>query len=826
MNRAEKRRQQKLAEKAAKNARHRQSASPSPGSLERATQHHAAGRLPEAEELYQQILQADPNHPVALHLLGVIAHQVGKSDIAEGLITKALAINPDYAEAHYNLGLALKELNKLDGAVASYRKAIANKSDYVEAHSNLGSILQEQNKLDEAVESYLNALAIRPDYAEAHNNLGNTLKQLNKPEEAVASYRNALAIKPDYAAAHYNLGFVLQEMGKSDDAVASYRKALAFKPDNTDAHNNLGNLLKDQGLLEEAMACYHNALAINVDYAEAHFNLGNALLFLGKVDEAFNCHRRAVALNPDNELFWGGMAASLEVLSFSTVDDNLWQDLSFMLERPTVRPSSVAPGVVSALLHHPAFLQVLELTSAGKRQADFAYGEAAEMLSGISLFLRIMSQSSIDELKAERMLTFLRQAMLRETMDGKADEKSLPFSTALALQCFANEYVFPEADEEVAALERLQQQIATLVEKKQDVPQALVATLGAYRPLYKFPWAEKLCERAWGDPIKEVIERQITEPLAERVLRSQIPCLTAIEGTVSQSVRDQYEENPYPRWIKNCPVGKGKSIGSVLRDSPLRFDIGDYVSPEEPEILVAGCGTGQNALDTTARFSGAHVCAVDLSLSSLSYALRKTNELGLSNIEYAQADIMELGATGRQFDLIICDGVLHHLGDPLAGWQTLVNILRPGSFMKISLYSETARRCVLEGRALIAQKGYSGTGEDIRRCRQDIIALAEDGNARMAEIVAIRDFYSLSECRDLLFHVQEHRFTLPQIDAALRGLGLEFLGFELRNQSALRKFNKTHTDKQALTSLPLWHEFELENPDTFLGMYQFWCKKI
>ena len=138
-----------------------------------------------------------------------------------------------------------------------------------------------------------------------------------------------------------------------------------------------------------------------------------------------------------------------------------------------------------------------------------------------------------------------------------------------------------------------------------------------------------------------------------------------------------------------------------MRRAPLRLDLGDYDSPEIPEILVAGCGTGQHVVDTSSRFSNAHVLAVDLSLSSLSYALRKTEELELPNIEYAQADIMGLDAFGRRFDLIECIGVLHHLGDPMAGWRVLVDLLRPGGFMKIGLYSETARQHVIHGRGPI-----------------------------------------------------------------------------------------------------------------------------
>ena len=133
MNRAERRRTRKKAGKTGKNAKPGRGANRSPEqqtrsiqqALDVALRHHTAGRLPQAETIYQQILQADPNQPVALHLLGVIAHQRGKNDTAVDLITRALAITPDFAEARSNLGLALQKLGKLDEAVASYHKGMA-----------------------------------------------------------------------------------------------------------------------------------------------------------------------------------------------------------------------------------------------------------------------------------------------------------------------------------------------------------------------------------------------------------------------------------------------------------------------------------------------------------------------------------------------------------------------------------------------------------------------------------------------------------------------------------------------------------------------------
>ena len=248
--------------------------------------HHAAGRLPEAGGLYRRILQADPKQPAALHLLGVIAHQVGKNDVAVELIGKAIAIKPDYAEAYSNLGLTLQDQGKLDEGIANYHKAIAIKPDHVEAHNNLGNALQQMGKLDEAAASYHRAIAIKPDYAEAYNNLGGVLHEQGRPSEAIASYRKALAIKPDYPVAHNNLGNALQAMGELAEAVASYHQALARKPDYADAHGNLGLALQAMGKLDEAVGSYHQALALKPDSDKAHSNLLLALNYSPEVTQA------------------------------------------------------------------------------------------------------------------------------------------------------------------------------------------------------------------------------------------------------------------------------------------------------------------------------------------------------------------------------------------------------------------------------------------------------------------------------------------------------------------------------------------------------------
>jgi predicted O-linked N-acetylglucosamine transferase (SPINDLY family) len=264
-----------------------------------ALKHHQAGRLNDAELLYRQILQADSRHADALHLLGVLAHQIGRHDAAVDLISKAIEQNGQVPAFHNNLGNALKAQGQFEPAAASYQRALSYKPDYVEAHYNLGVALQEQGRLEEAAASYRRALSHKPAHAEAHGNLGNILQAQGKLDQALACYGRALMLKPDYAEAHSNLGNVLRAQGKLDQALACYRRALALKPDYAEALNNLGIVLLEQGKLDEAVAAFGRALFHKPHYPEAHTNLGNALKEQGNADEAAVGYRRALSLNPD-----------------------------------------------------------------------------------------------------------------------------------------------------------------------------------------------------------------------------------------------------------------------------------------------------------------------------------------------------------------------------------------------------------------------------------------------------------------------------------------------------------------------------------------------
>jgi predicted O-linked N-acetylglucosamine transferase (SPINDLY family) len=269
-----------------------------PQAIREAMAHHQAGRWHEAEVIYQQVLQVEPNHPDALHLLGVLASQAGMHDIAVELIRHAINVHPASA-MYFNLGNAYKAQGMLGEAVNSYRTALAHQPDYVDVYRNLGIVLREQARFDDAIACFRQAIALQPDYAAVYSNMGLALKEQGQLDAAVASYRHAIALQPDYAEAHCNLGVTLKAQGKLNDAIDSLFKAIALQPDYAEAHSNLGNALYALGQFEAAVDCLHQALRYQPDFAEGHNNLGHAYQAQGKLDAALACYRAAIGLKPD-----------------------------------------------------------------------------------------------------------------------------------------------------------------------------------------------------------------------------------------------------------------------------------------------------------------------------------------------------------------------------------------------------------------------------------------------------------------------------------------------------------------------------------------------
>ncbi|MEO5363625.1 MAG: tetratricopeptide repeat protein, partial [Magnetococcus sp. DMHC-8] len=267
--------------------------------IQEALRLHQSGQLQPAEVIYRRVLQTQPQHPDALHLLGFICHQRNQNEQAAEWIGKAVAIQPDRPVFLNNLGIVLAALGRRAEAIDCYQKALAVQPDFYMAIGNLAGALADQGQRAEAIALYRRALEIKPDSHEIHNSLGNVLMTSGQHAAAIASYQQALHIQPHFADAYNGMGAALRESGRLAESVACYQKGMATHPDHYNLHNGLGSTLLAQGKPEEALASYQQAIRIHPDQPNAYHNAGNVLRDLGRLAEAIEYHQKALSLNPN-----------------------------------------------------------------------------------------------------------------------------------------------------------------------------------------------------------------------------------------------------------------------------------------------------------------------------------------------------------------------------------------------------------------------------------------------------------------------------------------------------------------------------------------------
>jgi len=620
------------------------------------------------------------------------------------------------------------------------------------------------------------------------------------------------ADRKDAAGELFSTAVAYHQAGMLADAERFYRQILAIAPGRFDVHSRLGAVIMGQGKIKEAIPHLERALALKPDLFEAHGNLAQAYTWTGQRDRAIEAAARALELRetPHSK----AMFAQCVVFARFTADSPRFRRLLLRaLSEAWIRPRDLSFACISLIKLNGAINDCIGRADAAwpallPPAAAFSAAELSAMARD-ELLCRLLECEPVTDIGLERLLTNVRRAMLTASSAADVpDDTVLGFYAAVARQCFINEYVFATTATEAAEAQRLRTSLEQALAAGGEYPALWPIAVGAYFPLHAVANAERLLDRSWPQSVDALLVQQIKEPAEERRIAPTIPGLTSIDDDVSRAVREQYEENPYPRWTKAGP--------------PAQTPIAVQGRPGQViDILVAGCGTGLSTIELARDARDARILAIDLSVASLCYAKRMAQQFGLANVEFAQADIMKLTSLGRQFDLIDASGVLHHLADPWQGWQILLALLRPGAVMQVGLYSEQARRNIVAARALIAERGYRPVADDIRRCRQDIMASADP---LLKSTVNAPDFFATSGCRDLLFHVQEHRTTLPEIKSFLAARHLEFAGFFLDALTHYR-FATRFPQARALTDLDCWQVFEAEAPGTFAAMYQFSVRK-
>lgn len=753
--------------------------------LQEALQHHQSGRLVEAEALYRQILDSDPEQPEALHWLGVIELQQGHPQAAVELIEQALKVRPGYAGACNNLGLAL----------------------------------QAQQRLPEAEQAFRRALGLEPDDADIHLNLGLVLRHQDKQTEAIAAFERACTLDPDDPAIQNHLGLALQAVSRLPEAITAFERAVAASPDFVDAQRNLAAALSTNGRLGAAVQAYRQLLKLRPDFVDAHLGLGFALNALGRADDAVTAFREALRLKPDSTNARRGLVAVLQMLTPASYEPLLEADLKSSFAAPQVDAQQLAGLAANQLVHKYRL---------GARFRSAPRNLLAELGSDELLLTLLIRTVNVDRV-LEQVLTALRRTLLFDHLHvAEVPSSYARLMAAIGLQCFNNEYVFNVAqdeDEAIAELRtRCEQLIATTPSHSRQLEQNL-SLLAMYVPLYMLACACVLAAtplETWSSPMRELIQRTLDEPLQEEEIESEIESLGDITDPTSRAVRAQYEEHPYPRWLE-LPRAGSTNLYRHLREIFPHFDPPGFLG-DHARVLVAGCGTGREPISLALACKLDEIVAIDLSRRSLAYASRMARKLEVDNVRFLHGDILALSQLKQRFHMIECAGVLHHMEQPVRGWQVLVESLVPGGLMRIGLYSERARQAEGLAREEIQRRGLGPSNRDIKAFRTSI--LRGEGAKPILELADGQDFYTLSACRDLLFHENEHRFTVSLLQQTLKELNLSFIGFELPLPRVRQRYRELFPEDRDFTDLSNWDRFESEYPQAFAGMYVFWCQKI
>jgi len=643
-------------------------------------------------------------------------------------------------------------------------------------------------------------------------------------ESALYKVKQALELNPTGIKGLNLFARIELFIGNPQKAHIIIDRALAAKPDSPTALYSAGHIALALGQLALAEKHFTASLKISKVATRSASSLAYTYLEQGKFVEAFQLYQELIKTQAHDPHIRNKLFESASHINADFYSQELEANVLRYLEFDDV-DHSLLRNLATSLLHHK--FQISEAST----PLEF------DQIASDPLLLSSLKRFYFCDSLLERLFISLRQSLLFNTVqDMTMPNNHLDLAQAMATQAQLNEYVWPVTQDEekiIDSLEVLLLQITQETEEAQwqldDIAPA-VLILAQYKDLAKTKVSKALGEKVLVDNnqsyISEIINYALNNSAKEIALAKKLPYWSATKtenkNSVSKLVQAQYEENPYPRW-RDIGFNTASSYQQALIKNFPQLNLSHWQGKEKLNVLVAGCGTGRQAIRLASYFNDLNIIAIDLSGRSLAYASQQAKKYKVDNIQFIQADILEFSNFPMLFDIIECSGVLHHMEDPEQGLQSLQQLLSPTGVMKIALYSEIARKQVITFRKIIADN-FARTGEqlDQRLLRQALMMNQIPGD--WSQIVTSADFYSMSNCRDLIFHEQEHQFTPTKIAELLSANQLDFVGM-LPTTSALQAFEQQIGNLSQQNSLENWGKVEQEQQDIFAAMYQFYCRK-
>ena len=637
----------------------------------------------------------------------------------------------------------------------------------------------------------------------------------NQIDEALSNLIKIVDIDPSHSNAFNNIGIIYYQKKEYDKAISNYEKAIEINPNHKEALNNLGIVLKDNNQIDAAIEYFKLAINIDGSFIDCLNNLATCFYLKNKNFDAMETSLNVLKLDEYNQNSLLTLSRVFKKLRFNQYVPEIELSICKIINLNISTAREMGPISMNMLSLNPIIKKLIEKNI---HDLNFDINEELKKFNEIPLLNILMSEIQILDFQLESILGKLRKNIILniEKIDKKPEiEKVL---TSLSLYYFINEYIYPISKSELKAIELIDKKIINNINdiKFFDLE---ILILSFYKRLNEYKWSRHLTEFKYS----RVFKTHLLDYYEEKELRKLIPRLKDIKDDVSKKIRKQYEFYPYPRWDRVNYSGTDVNLRKFLNLINIKIKDESIINDEKLDILIAGCGTGQTTVITAKRFQKSNILAIDLSLSSLSYASRKMNELGIKNVNLIQADILDLDDLDKKFHFIESTGVIHHMKDPEYALQKLCNCLLPGGIMKLGLYSKHGRKELNEFKTKMKINSETNEPEKLVSFRQKIIKHHEQN---LPSFFSSIDFFSLSGFKDYLLNVHENQYNIDEVSKLLKKSNLEFCGFEfLNNRSIVEGIKKENTNFNE-KNLKDWNEYELKNPNFFSKMYQFWCQKL
>ncbi len=618
------------------------------------------------------------------------------------------------------------------------------------------------------------------------------------------------------------------------DAISHFMLLLRNTPDMPMAHFYMGRALAAEGDIMSASDYFLSCVKLMPDYAEAYAHRAEMLTLQGEYDEAYATLLQALSINTGDSTSWRALPALLPKLSMRTEYPGLEDIVIKALRSHDVLWRDITMVILYILPTKHYCEALIAIDSPSEMEKALLDGEALSWFSE-PLLACCLQYALIASPKYDLALQYVRSALLNIIAEKRyaPDKADMFFEVTknLATYCYNNEYIFYETPEDTEQLSALKKHIASL-ESSDSIDDALaIAITACFTPLIELPDSQRLSKTmkaSHNEALITLSELVIDNLQKERDLLGDLPSFSEKIHESSRKEQEQYEEYPYPRWLTLAPakpiafrIGVGAEMPYLKKDELPNI-------PEQEDgnfdILVAGCGTGQHPLNLARAYPNAHVYAMDYSRPCIAYALMKAEELNVKNIELSYGDILELDALNKQFDVVECGGVIHHMPEIEKAIQSLADSMKPGGWMKLATYDYYKRDQIREAWDYVKNHGYGSDKNELKRLRYDWLRNPPE-NEMLRQLTRQWDFYSLSNCNGLLFHFGEHQLRLTTLGEMIDKIGLMFEGLVVQNAAEWNKLNHQEPLISDRHSYAEWEEVQKKHPTLFHHMHIMYLSK-